>query len=124
MSDPSALFGLLSAELPRRVVLHGIAVPGRRHAQPGGPLRRTGPGGQRGSDVRDRRAVWVPTAAGDLRVFRAAGLPLVSTLNWSPSQTRANNAVVALGAAADLTAHPDQASRTVHLIIDVNGYSQ
>jgi len=66
-----------------------------------------------------------PTAAGDLRVFPAGGgLPLVSTLNWSPSQTRANNAVVALGASADLTVHPDQASGTVHLIVDVNGYFQ
>ena len=66
-----------------------------------------------------------PTAAGDLRAFPAGGgLPLVSTLNWSPSQTRANNAVVALGPSADLTVHPDQASGTVHLIVDVNGYFQ
>jgi hypothetical protein len=66
-----------------------------------------------------------PTAAGDLRVFPAgSGLPLVSTLNWGPSQTRANNAVVALGLSDDVTVHPDQASGTVHLIIDVNGYFQ
>jgi hypothetical protein len=66
-----------------------------------------------------------PTAAGDLRVFPAGGgLPLVSTLNWSPAQTRANNAIVALGAAKDITVHPDQATGTVQLIVDVNGYFQ
>ncbi|HYT32966.1 MAG TPA: hypothetical protein VEO37_10260, partial [Thermoanaerobaculia bacterium] len=66
-----------------------------------------------------------PTALGDLRAFPAGGgLPLVSNLNWNAGQTRANNAVVALGAAADLTVHPDQGSGTVHLIIDVNGYFQ
>jgi len=66
-----------------------------------------------------------PTALGDLRVFPAGGgLPLVSTLNWKPAQTRANNAIVGLGPSADITVHPDQASGTVHLIIDVNGYFQ
>jgi virginiamycin B lyase len=66
-----------------------------------------------------------PTASGDLRTFPAgAGLPLVSTLNWSPGQTRANNAVVALGASGGLTVHPDQASGTVDFIIDVTGYFQ
>ena len=64
-----------------------------------------------------------PADAGDLRVFPAgAGLPLVSTLNWRFGQTRANNAVVGLGAAGDVTVHPDQASGTVDLVIDVNGY--
>src|SRR5262249_97404 len=59
-----------------------------------------------------------PTALGDLRVFPAGGgLPLVSNLNWNAGQTRANNAVVGLGASAGLTVHPDQASGTVHLII-------
>jgi hypothetical protein len=66
-----------------------------------------------------------PTNAGDLRVFPAGGgLPLVSTLNWSAGQTRANNAVIALGPSADLTVHPDQPAGTVHLVIDVNGYFQ
>jgi CSLREA domain-containing protein len=66
-----------------------------------------------------------PTALGDLRVFPAGGgLPLVSTLNWSPAQTRANNAIVGLGPSADVTVHPDQGSGTVHLIVDVNGYFQ
>ncbi|HMF10495.1 MAG TPA: right-handed parallel beta-helix repeat-containing protein, partial [Thermoanaerobaculia bacterium] len=69
--------------------------------------------------------ITAPTNAGDLRVFPAGGgLPLVSTLNWSAGQTRANNAIIALGPSADLTVHPDQAAGTVHLIIDVNGYFQ
>jgi hypothetical protein len=64
-----------------------------------------------------------PTGFGDLRIFPAGGgLPLVSTINWSPGQTRANNAFVFLGSAGDLTAHVDQSSGTVHFIIDVNGY--
>ena len=64
-----------------------------------------------------------PTDAGDLRVFPGGGgLPLVSTLNWRPGQTRANNAVVGLGPSGDVTVHPDQATGTVHFIIDINGY--
>ena len=66
-----------------------------------------------------------PTGLGDVRIFPAGGtLPLVSTLNWSPGQTRANNAVISLGASGDITVHVDQASGTVHFIIDVNGYFQ
>jgi CSLREA domain-containing protein len=69
--------------------------------------------------------ITAPTNPGDLRVFPAGGgLPLVSTLNWSAGQTRANNAIIALGSSADLTVHPDQAAGTAHLIIDVNGYFQ
>jgi hypothetical protein len=65
------------------------------------------------------------TGAGDLRVFPSSGsLPLVSTLNWSPGQTRANNAVLSLGPAGDITVHLDQAGGTADLIIDVNGYFQ
>ena len=55
-----------------------------------------------------------PTVLGDLRTVPGGGtLPLVSTLNWRPGQTRANNAGVPLGP-----------SGTVHFIIDVNGYFQ
>jgi hypothetical protein len=67
--------------------------------------------------------ITTPADYGDLIVYPPAGaLPLVSTLNWSPGQTRANDAIVPLGAAGDLTAHVDQATGTVHFIIDVNGY--
>jgi hypothetical protein len=66
-----------------------------------------------------------PTALGDLRVVPGGvGLPLVSVMNWRPGQTRANNAIVSLGPAGDILAHVDQASGTVHFIIDVNGYFQ
>jgi parallel beta-helix repeat protein len=65
------------------------------------------------------------TALGDLRTFPSGGtLPFVSTMNWSPGQTRANNAVVPLGPSGDIGVHVDQPSGTVHLIIDVNGYFQ
>ncbi len=45
-------------------------------------------------------------------------------MNWRPGQTRANNAILSLGPAGDITTHVDQASGSVHLIIDVNGYFQ
>jgi len=66
------------------------------------------------------------TAFGDLRVYPAGGaLPFVSTINYGPGQTRANNAIVPLGPAGDLAVRVDQASgTTVHLIIDTNGYFQ
>ena len=64
-----------------------------------------------------------PTDNGFLTIFAAGGtVPLVSTLNWSPGQTRANNAVTTLGAAGDVTVHVGQPTGTVHFIIDVNGY--
>ena len=50
--------------------------------------------------------------------------PLVSTLNYSAAQTRANNAVVSLGAAGDVAVHCGQGSGTAHVVIDVNGYFQ
>jgi hypothetical protein len=66
-----------------------------------------------------------PTAAGDLRLYPAGSpLPLVSTINYRPGQTRANNAVAVLGSAGDLAIHCEQASGAVQLIIDVNGYFQ
>jgi hypothetical protein len=65
------------------------------------------------------------TALGDVRIVPAGvGLPLVSVMNWRPGQTRANNAIVSLGPSGDIVAHVDQASGTVHFIIDVNGYFQ
>jgi hypothetical protein len=64
-----------------------------------------------------------PTGLGDLRTVPGGGaLPLVSTMNWRPGQTRANNAIVPLGPSGDILVHVDQASGSVQLIIDVNGY--
>jgi hypothetical protein len=45
-------------------------------------------------------------------------------MNWRPGQTRANNSIGPLGPSGDLAVRVDQASGTVHLIIDVNGYFQ
>jgi hypothetical protein len=71
-------------------------------------------------------AVTQPSAAGHLRLYPAGTtLPLVSTINYSAGQTRANNAVAVLGAGGGLAVRCDQlAGSTVHLIIDVNGYFQ
>ena len=43
-------------------------------------------------------------------------------MNWRAVQTRANNAVVALGLLGDIAVYPDQTAGTVHPIIDVNKY--
>jgi hypothetical protein len=69
-------------------------------------------------------AVTQPSAAGDLRLHPASTpLPLVSSLNFSAGQTRANNAVVSLSDAGDLAvACAEGAGNTAHLILDVNGY--
>jgi Subtilase family len=66
-----------------------------------------------------------PSAAGDLRLFAGGSPPPpASTINYRVGQTRANNATPALGASGGLSVKCDQASGTVHLIIDVNGYFQ
>lgn len=66
-----------------------------------------------------------PGAAGFLTLYPAGiGLPLASTINYGPGQTRANNMVLALGPSGDVFAHCVQASGSVHLVIDVNGYFQ
>jgi hypothetical protein len=64
-----------------------------------------------------------PTAAGDLRLYPGGTPPLVSTINFGPGQTRANNAVATLSAAGELSVRCDMAlGTTVELILDVNGY--
>ena len=67
--------------------------------------------------------VTLGTAAGDLRVYGAgAPPPLTSVINYGAGRTRANNGVVALGAAGDFVVQSDQPTGTVHVIIDVMGY--
>ncbi|HSS44956.1 MAG TPA: IPT/TIG domain-containing protein [Thermoanaerobaculia bacterium] len=62
---------------------------------------------------------------GHLTVYQGGtNLPVAATINYSAGQTRANNAVVPLGAAGDIRVHCGQGSGTVHLIVDVNGYFQ
>jgi hypothetical protein len=66
-----------------------------------------------------------PTAPGDLRLYPGgSALPLVSAINYRAGQTRANNAIVSLGAAGDLAVQCDQSAGSVHFILDVNGYFQ
>jgi len=66
-----------------------------------------------------------PSSVGDLRLSAAGGaLSLTSSINYRAGQTRANDAVIPLGAAGALSVHCDQSSGTVQFIIDVNGYFQ
>jgi parallel beta-helix repeat protein len=68
-------------------------------------------------------AVTAPTASGDLRLFATGGAPpLASVINYSPGQTRANNAIAPLNTSGQLTLRCDQATGSVHAILDVNGY--
>ena len=65
-----------------------------------------------------------PTAPGFLTLFAGdSPRPLASTINFSPTQTRANNAVVPL--ASDFSGRikvTNGSSGAVHFLLDVNGY--
>ena len=66
-----------------------------------------------------------PAAIGYLTLFpgNLAASPLVSSINFGPGQTRANNAILEL--ASDGTGGIvvfNGSAGTVHLILDVNGY--
>ncbi len=64
-----------------------------------------------------------PTAPGNLRLFPAGlPVPLVSTLNYSAGQTRANNAIVTLSGTGGFDVYCAQASGSAHFIVDVYGY--
>jgi hypothetical protein len=64
-----------------------------------------------------------PTAAGHLRLYPAGDpLPSASTINYSPGQTRANNAIVGVGDHGEIAAYGGRGAGTVHLVLDVNGY--
>lgn len=64
-----------------------------------------------------------PSAGGHLTVWPAGGqLPLVSSINYRPGQTRANNGILALNPAGELSVSCGQPSGAVHFILDVNGY--
>lgn len=65
------------------------------------------------------------TAAGALHIFPdgTVGVPTATAISYSTNQTRANNALIAPGAGT-LAVNPEQASGTVHVLIDVNGYFQ
>ena len=62
------------------------------------------------------------TDGGHLRLFApGTTMPTVSTVNYVPGTTRANNAVAPLKA-GEVAVFCSQASGSVHLILDVNGY--
>jgi hypothetical protein len=69
--------------------------------------------------------VVAPSAGGHLRLS-ASGTPRPgsSSINYAPGQTRANNAVVPLGADGSLIVYVNQPGGTVHVVLDVNGYFQ
>jgi hypothetical protein len=50
--------------------------------------------------------------------------PLASTVNFRAGQTRANNAIFALGSTAGVTVHAGIGSGSVEVILDVTGYFQ
>jgi len=67
--------------------------------------------------------VTMPTVGGDLQIFPGGTFsPLIATISYNTGQTRANNALIGLGASGDLSVICDQLSGTADLIIDVNGY--
>ena len=64
-----------------------------------------------------------PTALGHLSLYPGGtSPPLVSSINFRPGQTRANNAIVLLGVGGTLTVSNGQPAGTTEFIIDVNGY--
>jgi len=66
-----------------------------------------------------------PTRAGYFALYPGGtSLPLVSALNYSTGQTRANNAVIPLGVLGDLAVLCGQPTGTAHFILDVTGYFQ
>jgi hypothetical protein len=65
-------------------------------------------------------------ADGHVVVFRSGQpVPTTSNVNYSSGQTRANNAIVELSLAGELSVHVGQPTGTsVHVIVDVLGYFQ
>jgi len=64
-----------------------------------------------------------PTAPGNIRLFAdGTSLPLTSTLNYTSGLTRANNAIVRVGASGAVALYVSQASGSAHVVLDVAGY--
>jgi hypothetical protein len=64
-----------------------------------------------------------PTSPGFVTLYPADGTrPLASSINFSPGQTRANNAVLPLAVDATGFRVFNGSAGTVHVILDVNGY--
>jgi hypothetical protein len=66
-----------------------------------------------------------PAVAGNLRAYPGGGVsPVASSINYSAGQTRGNNAIMRLGPDGSVTVRCTQATGTVHLVLDVNGFFQ
>jgi hypothetical protein len=67
-----------------------------------------------------------PTAQGYLTLYPGGTpLPLASTINFRAGQTRANNAIVPLGANGTISVYGGlPTGNTTHFLLDVNGYFQ
>lgn len=67
--------------------------------------------------------VVTPEAKGHLTIFPTGGTqPVASAINYKAGETRANNAILALGANGAISVLAGQPSGTVHFVLDVNGY--
>jgi hypothetical protein len=63
------------------------------------------------------------TSYGDLRVFPTGASGITSsTINWRTGQTRANNAIVGLGANGNVTVWCVMVSGSTHVVLDTVGY--
>jgi hypothetical protein len=68
-----------------------------------------------------------PTGSGYLTIYPADGAkPLISDINFSTGQTRANNSALRLSAdgTGSVDVYNGSAAGTVQVIVDVNGYFQ
>jgi hypothetical protein len=64
-----------------------------------------------------------PTAAGYVTIYPlGVALPTTSTINYREGQTRANNAIVQVGANGSIAVTCGQGFGTTQFIIDVVGY--
>jgi uncharacterized repeat protein (TIGR01451 family) len=64
-----------------------------------------------------------PGAEGNVRIYPAfVNIPLISTINYSRGQTRANNGVIPLYVGQIAAFAAQAGGTTVHLIVDVTGY--
>jgi len=63
-----------------------------------------------------------PTAPGNLRLWATGELPTSSTINFAAGSTRANNAVLRLGASGSFSVLYTTAWGSTHFIVDVTGY--
>jgi hypothetical protein len=67
--------------------------------------------------------VTAPSGPGHLTLFpTGTPMPLASTVNFGPGQTRANNAILRVDGLGRLSVANGQAAGSVELILDVNGY--